>query len=234
MTTIAFIFARGGSKGVPGKNIKMLGNKPLIAWSIEQAQAVEKINRVIVSTDSREIADVAIRYGAEVPFLRPEKLAQDDTPEWLAWRHALNYLLEKEGELPEIMVSVPTTAPMRSSADIENCILRYMSGNYDVVLAITEANRSPYFNMVSLTANGEAKLVIDSSKKYSRRQEVPEVFDITTVAYVVNPNYVLSKMSIFDGAVGVVRIPKERSLDIDTEFDFRIAECLIQSNNIIK
>jgi len=232
MTAIAFIFARGGSKGVPGKNIKKLGNKPLIAWSIEQAKAVKKIDRVIVSTDSNEIAKVAIQYGAEVPFLRPAELAQDDSPEWSAWRHALTYLLENEGKLPEIMVSVPTTAPLRATEDIENCINHYISGKFDIVLAVTEANRSPYFNMVSIAENGQAKLVIENTGKYTRRQDVPEVFDITTVAYVVNPNFVLSKISIFEGSVGVVRVPKERALDIDTELDFRIAECLIQSNKV--
>lgn len=229
MTAIAFIFARGGSKGVPGKNIKKLGNKPLIAWSIEQAKAVKKINRVIVSTDSIEIAKVAIQYGAEVPFLRPAELAQDDSPEWSAWRHALTYLLENEGKLPEIMVSVPTTAPLRATEDIENCINHYISGKFDIVLAVTEANRSPYFNMVSIAENGQAKLVIENSGKYTRRQDVPEVFDITTVAYVVNPNFVLSNSSIFDGTVGVVHVPKERSLDIDTAYEFRIAECLINT-----
>lgn len=122
MNTVAFIFARGGSKGLPGKNIRPLGGKPLIAWSIDQALAVKRIARVIVSTDSREIADVARKYGAEVPFIRPEQLARDDSPEWLSWRHALNYLMDTDGALPEAMVSIPTTAPLRLPIDIENCL----------------------------------------------------------------------------------------------------------------
>ncbi|WP_217641124.1 acylneuraminate cytidylyltransferase family protein [Cylindrospermopsis raciborskii] len=89
MTIVAFIFARGGSKGLPGKNIRPFAGKPLIAWAIEQAQAVSRISRVLVSTDAEEIAAVALDYGAEVPFLRPPELAQDDSPEWLAWRHGL-------------------------------------------------------------------------------------------------------------------------------------------------
>ena len=122
MKVVAFIFARGGSKGLPGKNIRPLGGKPLIAWSIEHALAVKRIERVIVSTDSEEIAAVARDYGAEVPFIRPAELAQDDSPEWLSWRHALNYLGETTGALPEVMVSVPTTAPLRLAIDIENCL----------------------------------------------------------------------------------------------------------------
>ena len=125
MKAVAFIFARGGSKGLPGKNIRPLGGKPLIAWSIEHALAIKRIARVIVSTDSEEIAAVARDYGAEVPFIRPAELARDDSPEWLAWRHALNFLRETTGELPEVMVSVPTTAPLRLALDIENCLDEY-------------------------------------------------------------------------------------------------------------
>ena len=102
MKAVAVIFARGGSKGLPGKNIRPLAGKPLIAWAIEHALAVKRIDRVIVSTDSEEIAAVAREYGAEVPFLRPAELARDDSPEWLAWRHALNYFLNVDGVLPEV------------------------------------------------------------------------------------------------------------------------------------
>ena len=109
MTIVAFIFARGGSKGLCGKNILPLAGKPLIAWSIEQALSVSRIDRVIVSTDSTEIAAIALKNGAEVPFIRPAELAGDDSPEWLSWRHALNYVYETTGVFPETMVSVPTT-----------------------------------------------------------------------------------------------------------------------------
>ena len=145
---IAFIFARGGSKGLPGKNIRLLGGKPLIAWSIEHALAVKRIERIIVSTDSEEIAVVAREYGAEVPFIRPAELARDNSPEWMAWRHALNYLSESTGVLPEVMVSVPATAPLRHALDIENCLDEYEKSDADIVITVTEAHRSPYFNMV--------------------------------------------------------------------------------------
>ena len=94
MKTVGIIFARGGSKGLPGKNIRHLQNKPLIAWSIEQALSVNRIEKVIVSTDSDEIASISREYGADVPFLRPKELAQDETPEWLAWQHALDYFVK--------------------------------------------------------------------------------------------------------------------------------------------
>ena len=141
MKAVAFIFARGGSKGLPGKNIRPLGGKPLIAWAIEQALSVKRIGRVIVSTDSEEIAAVARDFGAEVPFIRPTELARDDSPEWLAWRHALNYLRETTGVLPEVMVSVPTTAPLRLAVDIENCLDEYEKGDADIVITVTDAHR---------------------------------------------------------------------------------------------
>ena len=224
MKAIAFIFARGGSKGLPGKNIRPLAGKPLIAWSIEHAFAVKRIERVIVSTDSEEIAAVARQYGAEVPFIRPEELARDDSPEGLAWRHALNYLSETIGALPEVMVSVPTTAPLRLSLDIENCLDEYGKGNADMVITVTDAHRSPYFNMVKTNADGTVGLVNPPQSDIARRQDAPVVYDMATVCYVANPEFVMTHNGTFDGRVKAVHIPVERAIDIDTLVDFQIAE----------
>ena len=228
MSTVGFIFARGGSKGVPGKNIRALGGKPLIAWSIEQALAVRRIERVVISTDSPEIADVARAFGAEVPFLRPSHLAQDDSPEWLAWRHALEYLRDQEGHLPDTMVSIPTTAPLRLPVDLENCLDEYEKGDVDVVVTVTDAHRSPYFNMVTRQDDGNVRLVIPPSTGIRRRQDAPVVYDMTTVAYVLNTDFVLQHASLFEGRAHAVHVPVERALDIDTPLDFRVAEALIE------
>ena len=227
MKATAFIFARGGSKGLPGKNIRPLGGKPLIAWSIEHALSVKRIERVIVSTDSEEIVAVACEYGAEVPFIRPVELARDDSPEWLAWRHALNYLLDKDGVLPEAMVSVPTTAPLRLPLDIDNCLNEYEKGDIDIVITVTDAHRSPYFNMVKTNADGTVGLVISPQSALARRQDTPEVFDMATVAYVARSEYIMTHNSIFEGRVRAVQVPTERAIDIDTLLDFQIAECLL-------
>lgn len=229
MKAVAFIFARGGSKGLPGKNIRPLAGKPLIAWSIEHARAVQRIERVIVSTNSQAIADVALQYGAEVPFMRPEELSHDTSSEWLAWRHGLNYLIETEGSLPEVMVSIPTTAPLRLPVDIENCLDEYLKTDSDIVITVTESHRSPYFNMVKKNADGTVDLVIPPETTLVRRQDAPQVYDMTTVAYVVRPEFVMSNKSIFEGRVRQVHVPAERSIDIDTLLDFNIAECLFQS-----
>jgi CMP-N-acetylneuraminic acid synthetase len=228
MKAIACIFARGGSKGLPGKNVRPLGGKPLIAWSIEHALAVKRIDRVIVSTDSEEIAAVARDYGAEVPFIRPAELALDESPEWLAWRHALNYLLETTGALPEIMVSVPTTAPLRMVLDIENCLNEYEKGDADMVITVTEAHRSPYFNMVKTNTDGTVGLVNPPQSAIAHRQEAPVVYDMATVCYVANPKFIMTHNAMFDGRVKAVQVPAERAIDIDTLLDFQIAECLLK------
>lgn len=224
MRVVAFIFARGGSKGLPGKNIKMLAGKPLIAWSIEQAKSVPSISRIIVSTDSEEIATQALKYGAEVPFMRPAELCQDTSPEWLAWQHALKYLLEIDGVLPDIMVSMPTTAPLRLPIDIENCLNEFKKGEADVVITVSESRRSPYFNMVAKNSDETVSLVMNLNEEIARRQDAPVVFDMETIAYVVRPEFVLNHRSIFEGRVFSVNVPPERAIDIDTLFDFQMAE----------
>jgi CMP-N-acetylneuraminic acid synthetase len=229
MKTVAFIFARGGSKGLPGKNIRPLNGKPLIAWSIEHALSVERIGRVIVSTDSGEIAAIAKKYGAEVPFLRPANLATDESPEWLAWRHGLEYLKEETGEMPKFMVSLPATAPLRLTSDINDCLDEYERGPADVVITVTEARRSPYFNMVRETQTGTYELLIAPPSAIGRRQDAPMIYDMSTTCYVVNSEFVMSFNSIFEGRVRAVHVPIERAIDIDTLLDFQIAEVLLSN-----
>ncbi len=229
MNVVALICARGGSKGLPGKNIRPLAGQPLIAWAIDQARAVERIGRVIVSTDSEKIAAVARDAGAVVPFLRPAELAQDNSPEWSVWRHALNYLKETDGAYPDALIVVPVTAPLRAVADLERCLDEYDKGGVDVVITVTDAHRSPYFNMVKVRVDGTVGLVIPPEGSVIRRQDAPVVYDMTTVAYVARPEFVMTRNGVFEGRVRHVHIPAERALDIDTPLDFRIAECLMGS-----
>ena len=227
MRAIAFIFARGGSKGLPGKNIRPLAGKPLLAWSIEHARAADRIDRVIVSTDSEEIAAVARDFGAEVPFMRPAELARDESPEWLAWRHALAFLQDTEGTLPDAMLSVPTTAPLRLPIDLENCLDEFAKGDADTVITVSDAHRNPSFNMVKENQDGSVGLVMAPASGITRRQDAPAVFDMVTVAYVARPQFVMQQMGTFSGRVRAVKVPVERAIDIDTLFDFELAEFLI-------
>jgi N-acylneuraminate cytidylyltransferase len=225
----AFIFARGGSKGLPGKNLLQLSGKPLIAWAIEHALSVKRIDRVIVSTDSEEIAKVAKEFGAEVPFIRPAELATDESPEWLAWRHALLYLKEATGKMPTVMVSIPATSPLRSTLDIENCLDKFENGSADIVITVKEADRSPYFNMVRDNLDGSVSLLNNLDSGFTRRQDVPTAYDVLTVCYVARSAFILENESLFDGRVEAVLVPNERALDIDTPYDFQIAKAIILS-----
>ena len=226
LRVIGFIFARGGSKGVPGKNIKLLAGKPLIAYAIETAQACSLIETVIVSTDDLEIAAVAREYGAEVPFLRPVELAADNSPEWLSWQHAIRWTQTQRGVF-DTFISLPTTSPFRAANDVTACIEELHSDpETDAVITVRESERSPYFNMVHLDDAGYARLIIEPAQTVARRQDVPSVFDITTVAYAARPTFVLNASRLFEGKVKTVRIPAERALDIDTPYDFMLAECI--------
>lgn len=228
MSITAFIFARSGSKGLPGKNIRPLAGKPLISWAIEQALAVARIGRVIVSTDTPEIAEVARAYGADVPFLRPSVLASDTASEWDAWRHALTFLQDTEGALPEVFVSVPATSPLRLPQDIDACLDLYSAGDADVVVAVTEAHRNPWFNMVSAREDGTFVPVNNPNGTLTRRQDAPVVHDMTTIAYVADPLFILKHKGVFAGRVRGVTVPVERSVDIDTLHDFELAEFLMK------
>jgi CMP-N-acetylneuraminic acid synthetase len=223
MSVYAFIFARGNSKGLPGKNIKPLGGVPLLGHSIQIAQQVSAITKIFVSTDSDEIAAVANSYSVEV-IRRPEHLASDTAPEWLAWRHAIDYL-NGRGEQFDLFVSLPATSPLRSVDDVCKC-LAAADESTDIVVTVTAASRSPYFNMLVRDKDGSSQLVCSSSNIH-RRQDAPEVYDMTTVAYVARPSFILEKQNIFSGRVKSVVIPKERAVDIDDIFDFRMAEMLL-------
>ncbi|WP_054113716.1 cytidylyltransferase domain-containing protein [Marinagarivorans algicola] len=226
MKNIAFIFARGGSKGLPGKNIRPLNGKPLIQYSIETAKQCISISEVYVSTDDAAIADVASTCGARV-ILRPKELASDTAPEWLGWQHAVQYVCEVEGIEDFRFVSLPCTSPLRSSADVEQAINKAQHEGVDVCISITPANRSPYFNMVTQNTSGELAIVIAPEQGVARRQDAPEVFDITTVVYVTSSKFVLEQRGIFSGKVHAVEVPKERAVDIDDIYDFMLAEAIL-------
>lgn len=228
MNAIAFIFARGGSKGVPRKNLRNLAGKPLLAHSIATARQSRYIQRVVVSTDDAEIAAVARQYGAEVPFMRPAELATDSASEWLAWQHAIR-MIGCHDTKPnfDVFVSVPATAPLRSVHDVDACIELLVQPNTDVVITVTEAHRNPYFNMVVLGEDRSARLVMADRGTIVRRQDAPQVYDVTTVAYAARPAYVLSAQGFWPGQVKAVVVPPERALDIDTELDIAFAEFLM-------
>ena len=225
MKTFAFIFARGGSKGISGKNIRYLAGRPLLAYSIIMAQNIDEISRVFVSTDDQDIANIGIKYGAEI-IDRPAELAQDDSPEWLAWKHAVQWVYKSKGEFDKF-VSLPTTSPLRNDKDVIGAI-NLLKGDTDIVITISDTTRSPFFNMVKVDNYNYANLLVESNNIFTRRQDVPKAFDITTVAYVSSPEFILRNNNLFDGRVKAYKVPNERAFDIDTELDLLIVELLIK------
>ncbi len=229
---LAAIFARGGSKGIPRKNIKLLNGKPLIAYAIEIAKAVTGVSDVIVSTDDQEIAEVAYQCGAGVPFMRPAKLASDTAAEILSWQHAVSAYEQLKGIKVDVLLSVPPTAPLREKADVQGCLDALLSSDADIALGVTEAHRSPYFNMLAQDKEGLGRLVLPApTGGVVRRQDAPVVFDITTVAYAVRCSYLRTATTVLGGKVKMHYIPRERALDIDTSFDWELAEFLLAKKN---
>jgi N,N'-diacetyl-8-epilegionaminate cytidylyltransferase len=223
---LGLICARGGSKGIPRKNLRPVGGRPLIGWSIASGLACPQIDRLIVSTDDSEMAEVARSLGAETPFMRPEKLATDQAPEWIVWQHAITEMAQL-GFQADYLVVLPPTSPFRSHADVAQSIERLHLEDADVVLSVTESGRNPYFNMVELDTEGFASLAKKPAGRVARRQDAPRVYDITTAFYAVRCDYVLKASGLFEGKVKATAIPAIRAVDIDTALDLKFAEFLI-------
>jgi CMP-N-acetylneuraminic acid synthetase len=226
MRTYAFIFARGGSKGLPRKNILKIKGIPLLAHSINVANSINEIAKCFVSTDSPEIAEVASNYGATV-IHRPAELSTDSSPEWLSWQHAVNWVRSNIGDF-EKFISLPATAPLRLPKDIERCLSR-LDSETDIVLTMSNSQRNPWFNMVCQDKNKNLELIIKEENNFIRRQDAPVSYDLTTVAYVTYPDFIMKNSSIWDGRSKGVIIPPDRAIDIDTDLDFRIATFLMES-----
>jgi CMP-N-acetylneuraminic acid synthetase len=223
----ALICARGGSKGIKNKNLLLINNKSLIARSILIAKKCKYIKKVFVSTDSKKIAQEAIRYGAEVPFLRPKNLSKDNTPEIQVWKHAINYLEKVKNLKTDFIVNIPTTAPLRTLNDVNSCIKKAIKNNFDMIFTATEAYRNPFFNLVKINKNRVIP-AFQNSKIIFRRQDAPKFYDLNTICYVIKVKFIKNSDTIFSGRSGIVKIPKERSIDIDDKIDYKIAKLLLK------
>lgn len=223
---IALICARGGSKGLPGKNLKILGDKSLVGHAVDLALNCQSISKVFVSTECKKIAEDALNYGAEVPFLRDSSLAKDNSPEWDVWVDAINKI-SGLGIVTDALVILAPTAPLRSIENVEEAIKLFHSKDCDGVISVTDAHRNPYFNMVKVDNSGRAKIAITGDKQFNRRQDAPLIYDITTVCYVMKPEYILKNSHLFDGKILCNKIPIENSIDIDTNYDFMLAKAIM-------
>jgi len=224
MTNYAFIFARGGSKGLPGKNILSIAGKPMLAHAVELALESAHIDRVFVSTDDLGISKVARDSGAEVPFMRPAELASDTSSEWLAWQHAVGFVSEEISPF-DTFISLPVTAPCRTLTDIESAC-KLLTSDVDMVVTATESNHNPHFNMLKKSADGFEKFSSEE-KVVTRRQDVPKAYNMSTVAYVSRPEFILKNTSMWDGKIQAHIVDPLNAIDIDDEHDFKMAELIL-------
>lgn len=227
MNVTCVIGARGGSKGLAGKNIRPLLGKPLIAWSIEQAKACPEITRVVVSTDCEAIADVAFSYGAEVPFVRPAELANDNAGKWGVWQHALEACDRHYAEPIDLFVDLDCTSPLRDVEDISKAIAQFRASKVDAVFSVCEARKNPYFNMLEVV-DGCLRMCKTLLHPVVRRQDAPKVYEHVASIYVLSPDYLRRGTGLLSGCTQGYDIGVSKSLDVDSQFDFELIEFLMR------
>lgn len=225
-TVLAIIPARGGSKGVPRKNIRNLLGKPLIAWTIESGKKSKYIDKVIVSSEDSEIIEVAKCFGADVPFIRPKHLAQDQTPGLDTVMHALR-------ELPEYdyVVLLQPTSPLRLADDIDGCIEQLLNTDFPACVSVTEPEKSPYW-MYTVKEDGLMRPLIPQKKVTIRRQELPSVYALNGAIYVAQTKWLFKTNSFLTNETLAFIMPKSRSIDIDVEEDFLLCELMMKDKTM--
>ncbi len=226
---LALIPARGGSKGVPRKNVKILAGKPLIAWTIETALRASCINRVIVSTDDDEIAAVSREYGAEIPFIRPSKFASDAATDMPVYQHTLYWLEKNEGYKPEIVVWLRPTSPLRSSQDIDMAVIKLINTKADWVRSICLVGTHPYW-VYQLGENDRLSPFVDGVlvEDFLQRQLLPDAYYLSGAVDATWRTTITEKKLLYSGDVRGYEMNAEKSLDIDSELDFSLAELLLE------
>ncbi len=223
---ICTIGMRGGSKGVPDKNLRNLSGKPLMAYTIEQALQSKLFDHVVVSTDSEEIAEMARSFGAEAWFLRPPEMATDDVSKLPAIRHAFLESERHYGVEFDVLVDLDVTSPLRLIKDITGAYEQFVSEDADILITASPSRKSPYFNMVE-NVNGLVQLVKQPDKSIVRRQDSPQVFDMNASIYIWKREALLGYDTLFTDKTSLFVMPDERSVDIDTEMDWNIVEYII-------
>jgi CMP-N,N'-diacetyllegionaminic acid synthase len=226
---IISICARGGSEGVPGKNIRMLCGKPLLGWTVEQALASGVADRVYVSTDSEAIADVARTFGARVPFLRPAELATASAGKLPVILHLVNWIEAREGPVGRV-IDLDPTSPLRDVADIQACAAM-LDASTDLVITGYESDKNPYFNMVERKANGVYERVCKPDDEVLGRQAAPKVYAMNASIYAWHRASLTA--SLWDAArIRLHVMPRERSIDIDHAIDFDLVELLMKRRGL--
>lgn len=229
MSASPFVFgvipARGGSKGLPGKNLRILGPRSLIGHAIASCREASRLSRFVVSTDSAEIAAEARRHGAEVPFLRPAALASDEAGMVPVLQHAVRWLESSGGPRPDLVVTLQPTSPFRTGADIDRTVARLLETGSDSAQTVTEASYHPFF-MKTLDGDRTVPLFADGHK-FVRRQDAPAVYQPSGAVYVTRCAVLMEQGRVLGDDNRAIVMGFESSVNIDTEWDFLLAELLL-------
>lgn len=228
---LVIIAARGGSKGVKGKNIRNLCGLPLIAHTVIQAKKWAKADKIICSTDSDEIAGIAKEYGAEVPFMRPAYLACDTASKIDVLRHAVEFVEMQSNQKFQIIIDLDVTSPIRKLNDIDGAMSLFLEKGPKTVFSVTTSRRNPYFNMVEINKKGYPELVKTTALKVVRRQDAPRAYDMNASICVYDRDYLLDKntKSPVSDRSQVWAMDELSAIDIDSELDFKFIEFLVNN-----
>lgn len=230
-TVLAIIPARGGSKGIPQKNIKLLAGKPLIAWTLENAKKSKYIDRIIVSTDSQEIANVSLKYGAEAPFIRPRELAADETPSSEVIVHTIKWFEINRNQKFNVFILLQPTSPLRNGNQIDSALENFISNsNNKCLVSVKEVEESPYW-MKIIDDDYYLKNFTLKQNNFTRRQDLPKIYILNGAIYIMTTSDFMNYKSFdVDKTVPFI-MDKKSSIDIDNELDFEIAEYLFKKRN---
>lgn len=232
MKPICFIGARAGSKGVPGKNIRLLAGKPLITYTIESALNSKNFSHVIVSTEDKEIAKIAKKSGAEVPFMRPKKFATSSAGMTDVILHGIKKLRELRYDF-DIIVNRDCTVPFIRNKDIKGAINLFRKSKCDEVVGVYKQHLNPYFNMMELNSNGFLELSKKKGKRPKGRQDAPIVYQLNGL-FVFDVDKLLKYKEPLLPKTLPYEIPVETGLMIDTEIEFRLAEMIVKNKLLSK
>jgi len=224
LNILAIIPARGGSKGIPRKNIQPLAGKPLVSYVILTAFHASSVTRTVVSTDDQEIAEVALQYGAEVPFLRPAEFAGDKVPDFSVLLHAVNYLREHEGWNAEILVHLRPTYPLITPDDIDQAVTKLVNSRADSVRTVCLVSYHPYW--MKILKDERLLPLMETDRPYFRRQDLPPVYRTSGVD-VTRTKILLEERRILGDHIQAVITEPDRVIDIDTPHELALAECLL-------
>lgn len=224
---LGIITARGGSKSIPRKNVKLVAGKPLIVWTIQAALDCHSISRVIVSTDDAEIEQVSRNWGVEVPFRRPVELAQDNSPHVDVIVHAVEWLMTNEDYCPDYIVLLQPTSPLRTAQDIDGAVALALQRNADCVVSVSQSPAHPYLNK-RITEEGRLVDFVDTPKGYLPRQSFPPAYIVNGAIYLARRNVLLQERTWYTDHTYPYVMSTENSLDVDTHWDLYLADLVLR------